>query len=286
MPELTPKRVATAIGVSESSLKRWCDKGLIQTTVTPGGHRRLSLDSVLAFLRESQHPIVQPELLGLPPTAGGGERSVGRAREELLHAFQAGDAAACRQVLFNLFLAGQPISRIGDEMIAPLMRELGEQWSRHELDPYQERRACEICLRTLHELRRALPTPTPEVPLAIGGTPEGDPYALANTLAELVLTQCGWRAQTLGIGLPFTSLARAIEEQRPGLFWLSVSAVHDEDRFVQEYEEFFARIGGVTPVVVGGRAMRGELRRRLKYAAFCDTLQQLELFAATARKTV
>jgi predicted site-specific integrase-resolvase len=28
---LTPKQVARAIGVSESSLKRWCDKGVLPT---------------------------------------------------------------------------------------------------------------------------------------------------------------------------------------------------------------------------------------------------------------
>ncbi|OYW17913.1 MAG: hypothetical protein B7Z55_11620, partial [Planctomycetales bacterium 12-60-4] len=63
---LTPKQVAVAIGVSESSLKRWCDRGILPTVRTAGGHRRIPTSGVLKFLQQSGHPLVQPEVLGLP----------------------------------------------------------------------------------------------------------------------------------------------------------------------------------------------------------------------------
>ena len=65
---LTPKDLADALGVSESSLKRWCDRGLIPMVRTAGGHRKLPISGVLSFLRETQHELVSPELLGLPAT--------------------------------------------------------------------------------------------------------------------------------------------------------------------------------------------------------------------------
>ncbi|REJ93532.1 MAG: helix-turn-helix domain-containing protein [Planctomycetota bacterium] len=46
---LTPKQVARAISVSESSIKRWCDRGAIATQYTPGGHRRIPLSGLLEF---------------------------------------------------------------------------------------------------------------------------------------------------------------------------------------------------------------------------------------------
>jgi MerR family transcriptional regulator, light-induced transcriptional regulator len=69
---LTPKQVARAIGVSEASLKRWCDKGLIHSVRTAGGHRRLPLADVMSFLRKSGHPLVSPEVLGLPAVSSRG----------------------------------------------------------------------------------------------------------------------------------------------------------------------------------------------------------------------
>jgi hypothetical protein len=64
----TPKQVTRAIQVSESSVKRWCDKGVIPTHYTAGGHRRVPLSGLLDFLRSTKQQLVRPEVLGLPAT--------------------------------------------------------------------------------------------------------------------------------------------------------------------------------------------------------------------------
>ena len=43
---ISPRQVARAIGVGESTLKRWCDRGLIPMLKTAGGHRRLAVSDV------------------------------------------------------------------------------------------------------------------------------------------------------------------------------------------------------------------------------------------------
>lgn len=73
---LTPNQVANAFGVSEASVKRWCDKGLMPTYRTAGGHRRLPVAGVVDFLRKRGLELVNPEVLGLPlPPAKGMARS-------------------------------------------------------------------------------------------------------------------------------------------------------------------------------------------------------------------
>ena len=66
---VSPKQVARAIGVSESSLKRWCDQGLIETVRTAGGHRKMAIAEVLRYVREQDHNLVSPQILGLPPVS-------------------------------------------------------------------------------------------------------------------------------------------------------------------------------------------------------------------------
>ena len=101
-------------------------------------------------------------------------------------------------------------------------------------------------------------------------------------MAELVLRDNGWQATSLGCSLPFFTLKAAIEENRPKLFWLSVSHIFDEKRFLDETGQLFqVAQDNDSALVVGGRALIDSVRKQMKYSAFCDTMQHLETFAAT-----
>ena len=279
---LTPKQVARAIGVSEASLKRWCDKGLLQTTRTAGGHRRLPLDGVIEFIRQTARPVVQPELLGLPPTSGRTEVVLSRAVPRLREALEAGDAERVRAVVFDLHLAGHTLDVIGDKLVAPALAELGKRWEQGHVEVYQEHRATEVLLRALYELAAALPAPPETAPVALGATLAGDPYQLALTLAELTLRQVGWRAESLGPNHPAATLCAALRHRRPRLLWLSVSHLRSEAEFVSEYQQVFkAASEHRVAVVIGGNALGPQLREQLRYAAYCDTLSHLVTFAQT-----
>jgi len=61
----SPKQVAQALQVSESSVKRWCDRGVIRTDRTHGGHRRIPLEYLMEFLESTNRRIVDPDAIGL-----------------------------------------------------------------------------------------------------------------------------------------------------------------------------------------------------------------------------
>ena len=62
---LSPRELGQAIGVSESSLKRWADEGRIKFARTTGGHRRIVLTEAVRFIRQAGMPVLRPHLLGL-----------------------------------------------------------------------------------------------------------------------------------------------------------------------------------------------------------------------------
>ncbi len=283
----SPKEVALAMGVSESSLKRWVDKGLIRAEKTGGGHRRLELDAVLKFIREDGRRVADPEAIGLPAGTGSSDRTEEGAVAEFLRAVRDGDETAARRVVLESFLGGMSVATICDAIMSPNFHRIGDLWRCGELEIYQERRACETCDRAIHELRRAIGTGPSEGPIAMGGTLDGDPYTLASSMSELVLRDAGWRASSLGHMLPFETMRKAIEKDRPQLMWVSVTSIRDIDRFATNFNMLFetATVFGCA-LVVGGQALTTEIRQSLRYTTFCDNFRHLEAFARTIRPRV
>jgi methanogenic corrinoid protein MtbC1 len=278
---ISPRQAARAIGVSESSLNRWCDRGLIATVRTAGGHRKLATSDVVDFVRTHQHRVVAPEVLGLPSTSTGADLGLTRGGPLLAEALLAGNEESARRIVFDLYLAKHSISAIGDAVIAQAFRVIGDRWACREADIYQERRGCEIILRILHELRHSQSVSSTAWP-AIGATLSDDFYSLPLTMIEAVLQSVGFHAAMLGTSLPGESLVRAVHDLRPKLFFVSVSHIANEERFLADFAGLAeACRAAETTLVVGGRALTDRLRPQLAYSAFCDTLQQLEMFAAS-----
>ena len=278
----SPKEVATAIGVSESSLKRWVDKGLIPAEKTGGGHRRMTLDAVLRFLREQGRALSEPHAIGLPAESGRRSASSESDLQEFLRFLLSGDEPSARRIVMDAFLNGFSAAKIFDAIIVPAFIEIGNLWHCGTLEVYQERRACETCSRVVHELRRAVGSGPTDGPVAIGGTLDGDPYTIASSMSEVVLRECGWRALSLGNMLPFNTLMKAVENDRPRLMWLSVTSIRSPEQFLANLNVLFDTATSFGCVlVVGGQALTADIRPLMRYTTYCDNFRHLEAFSKT-----
>ncbi len=102
-------------------------------------------------------------------------------------------------------------------------------------------------------------------------------------MAELVLRDAMWNATSLGDNLPFETLAAAIAEHQPQLFWLSCSHLENEVEFLAGYERLYDEFGKNVAFVVGGNALSDDIRQQMRYSTYCDSMQHLEGFVQTLR---
>lgn len=282
---LTPKQVASALRVSESSVKRWCDRGDIRTDRTLGGHRRIPLGFLLEFLETTNRRILDPVAIGLEPCGrpmvrnSTSEMDSGATIARFEEALLSGSEAECRKIISSWYSTQGGMSSLADDLICPTFRSVGKLWKSGTIDIYQERLACEICQRIVMELRWLLPEPSSTAPLAMGGTPSGDQYQLSTLLSEMVFREQGWRTVGLGSNIPFPSLLSAARTHMPKVFWISASHVEDERTFLEAYSGFTKRLPKGIILVIGGRALTGELRPKMMYSAHCDGMRQLTTLA-------
>jgi MerR family transcriptional regulator, light-induced transcriptional regulator len=300
----TPKQVATALQVSESSVKRWCDRGVIRTDRTLGGHRRIPLQYLLEFLENTNRRVADPSAIGMStdsemaptvnvPALGHANRASSKkadeetqnaaVREKFEKALIAGNEDECRRIVSVWYAMNGGIASVADDLLSPTFRSIGDKWTCGDLEVYQERRGCDICFRIIHELRRLLPDPQGFSPLAMGGTSVGDQYQLPTQMIEMLFREFGWRTIGLGCNIPFPSLLSAARKHMPKVFWLSVSHIDDRESFLTEYQSFANHLPKGVMLVVGGRALTDELRSKMTFAAHCDKLMQLSQLARTVR---
>ncbi len=276
----SPRQVARAIGASESSVKRWCDRGVLPSVKTAGGHRRLPISGVLEFLRSENRALNDPTAIGLPKGAGSTPSTSADALQPFKQALTSGDYSDCRRILYDLVFANVPLAVILDEVVTIALHEMGEDWCAGSLEVYEERRGCELVTRLVHELAMTIPLPPETAPVAMGASVEGDPYTLASRFVEMILIDSGWKATSLGSGVPIASLAKAIEVNRPRLFWVSSSSVADEQKFISDFEILSSACGETTALIIGGRGFSEPIRSKLRYTACCENLQRLESLVA------
>ena len=226
-------------------------------------------------IRDSRH-LAEPELLGLPAGNAKQINFTEHCVDRLTQALIDGRDEICRRLIFDLYLGNERLGRIFDELIAPSFSQIGSRWRNGNLDIYQERRAGEICESILIELRSYLPIPNERSPYAIGATPAGDSYRIANRMAELILRELGWNAVSLGVSLPFATIEKAIVRYDPKLLWLSVSAIIKHETFFSEYEQLRRSAGSQLAIIMGGNALTDDVRSKMDCTAYCDHMQDLE----------
>lgn len=280
---LTTSELAQALGVSESSIKRWVDDGTIRGARTAGGHRRIAITEAFRFIRATRAPLADPELLAVPEVAAAlsDQHTPGTASERLLTYLERGEAARATGVLLGLFLGGERVADIVDGPLQAAMERLGELWQERPDGVFVEHRATAMCIEAMSRLRALLPV-ADGAPAAVGGAPPGDPYALPTLCAAAVLAEAGFRATNLGPDTPFDALELAAAATSARLVWVAVTAPQTGRRFERDLAELGRRLGdaGATLVVGGRRAGAGRPQVHPSYRLL-GTMADLAEFAKT-----
>tara|TARA_Y100001934_G_C12364257_1_gene782529 strand:- start:549 stop:1490 length:942 start_codon:yes stop_codon:yes gene_type:complete len=279
---LSPKKAAKVLGVSESSMKRWCDAGQLQSMRTSGGHRRISISNLLDFAKGRGYELVEPDLVNLPPlTKLDGGPDLRTSVERLVDLLSQGDEKAVRSLVFSTWMTGKSLAAMFDSLIAPAFSGLGHQWESGELQVFEERRACLIMERAFADLRRLIGGVKSTAPLAAGCTLEGDPYSLSTSMCELTLRELGWQAENLGSWEPVDTIVAAIGKLKPRLFWVSVNADFEKSFLVEACSKLFeATTLNDGSLVLGGRALtKPQTREMLDFSVYCESMWEFTKLA-------
>lgn len=262
MKYLSPKQLGQAIGVSESSLKRWIDDGMIDVIRTSGGHRRVELAEAIRFVRQRGYTVKDPAVLGLTAS----DDQTGRAdalqlSDHFYDLLSNGQDKEFNAAVTRLYLDGHLMSEIIDGPIREAMSQIGELWHGNPDGIGIEHRATDICIRTIGYMYSLIKPAMETAPLAIGGAPAGDVHLISSLCVSLVLAEQGWREFNLGANTPWDQLVSVARQQQATLVWVSMTNEPMSD-YTKKLCELSNELASQScQIVVGGRQLTEEIAR-------------------------
>lgn len=278
---LTTKEVARLCRVSDATVKRWEDAGLLKSERTSGGHRRFRAEEIARFQREQN--------LGLKLTHGdeSAAKALTRRRanknhshSSLFHSLVAGAEEDAANQITGAHLHGAPLVDIFDDLICTAMRRVGELWYQGELTIAQEHLATRTAHNAIYKLRHLLPMPEMNGELAMCCAFEADFHELPTHLAQMTLENEGWEVLNFGANMPLYSLTEEVFQHSPAVVCISATVMTDIERLARDYKEFRERVGKLKiPVILGGGAFFDEqIRRRFPAEIHAESFAEVAAF--------
>lgn len=212
---LTTREASSILGVHDSSIKRWCDRGRLECDVTAGGHRRISLDALVRFAtRESfAAPLLALDRYAFEVWSATDRFRSGDGGELVDLSFgwmDSGPEEHLAALLQFMLDQGFAAERLADLLLGPLVRRIGREWERGCIGVGDEHRMTQVLLDALYEIRGRRRHPT-AAPTAIVATSEGNRHELGAQMVRLVLERGPWRVVYLGADVP---TAEIVVQQR------------------------------------------------------------------------
>jgi excisionase family DNA binding protein len=283
---LTTKEVARLLLVSEATVKRWADDGLLLPKKTAGGHRRFSIQSVALFRREQGiAPAAQSPTKRVRKKMVPGRLPSAESFGDLLLSENEAEATA---QLIDAYLQNHALATLFDTTITNAMHRVGDLWFNGTITIADEHLATRVMLSALQKLRSiVVPVQATGLQAVCCGI-EGDLHELPIHLAEIIFESEGWDISNLGPNTPLFTLRDMVAQKKPDLVCVSARSIVDLDRATTEYAQFrkiIEKINGTT--VLGGEAFRdSNLRQRFPAEFYAESFSGLSKFVKElAKKT-
>ena len=254
--------LARRTGVAAELLRAWERRyGLLAPTRTSGGYRLYSTDDVrrVGRMREllasglSAAEAARATLLS--PAAAAAPAATADAGADLRAALDDLDDAAAH-VAFDRLLAEFSVGSVLENVVLPVLRDLGEGWARGEVSVAQEHFASNVVRGRLLGLARGWDRGSG--PRAVLACPPGERHDLGLLVFGLALREHGWRITFLGGDTPGGTLAETVADLAPAAVVLAAADAAPLEASADSLRE----LSGTSAVWIGGAGARPELVTR------------------------
>ena len=146
-----------------------------------------------------------------------------------------------------------PAPALIQEVVGPLLAQIGEQWKHGKLTPGHEHLATAVIRRVLESIMNACAADK-SAPMVVVTTPAGQLHEFGALLVGAAAAALGWRVTYLGTSLPGSDIAGVARSVEADAIALSIVYPADDPSLPSELVALREAVGAEMEILVGGRA--------------------------------
>jgi len=190
-----------------------------------------------------------------------GRRS-GRARSEratrLVARMVAGDEAGAWAVVESALASGAEPAEVDLDILAPALRQIGDQWAAGQLTVADEHRAAAIAQRLVGRLGPRLARRGRTRGTIVIGAPAGERHALPSAIVSDLLRGEGFTVLDLGADTPAASFVESCAAAERLVSVVVGVTVPGQDAVLRSTVRALRKSGVEVPILIGGAGTGGE----------------------------
>jgi len=254
---LSSVQVAEMLGVNVSTVKRWTDENKLGCAKTAGGHRKFTLSHVLDFVRrkEVQLPTLQSEedvRLGYHIV----REELDPLRAAVIESALSGSRDNVQRVLYAMHFANFPLHRIYDEVITPVLHELGLRWQRGDSSVIDTHISTQTIRDSIIRLQGLVPAVRRKSGRSLLLNLSTELHDLALKMVDHLLDQRGFENLFSGQITPLFGIESAFERFRPDRVYISTTVVQqpaEDEKELTAISELARRYN--SKIYIGGQGL-------------------------------
>ena len=154
--------------------------------------------------------------------------------------------------IYNDFAKQSSIANFYDNVLRPIMYQIGELWDAKKLDVGDEHIASNTAMHLIENIGTKPKTKSKGKTILIC-TPDGEYHAIPCFMMETYFSLNGYDVVNLAPSAPSNSIMNHISEKKPDLILISVTLkdhIKSCDRLIKSLKKF------KVPIVIGGQALQ------------------------------
>ena len=171
-----------------------------------------------------------------------------------LDAVQGFDSHTLQNLLEDAWIE-MDVATLVAEVLAPLMRTIGDRWAEGSMNVAHEHLATSVVQPFLKELARNFPC-ADNAPVAAFATPPSQPHELGTLFAVAVTAAEGWKVHYLGGDLPVDDLAAACHKLQPRVLGLGITLAEERAQLLSSLNRLRRQLDPTIQLLVGGEGAR------------------------------